>query len=77
MAVDEIVADKTTKPKIYDMENFNLIPWNLVKLYEQKGITREKALEVLDKSFEDNEISEETRNQTINQINEIFTKKAS
>ena len=72
MAVDEIVADKTTKPKIYDMENFNLIPWNLVKLYEQKGITREKALEVLDKSFEDNEISEETRNQTINQINEIF-----
>jgi len=77
MAVDEIVADKATKPKIYDMENFNLIPWNLVKLYEQKGITREKALEVLDKSFEDNEISKETRNQVRDQINEIFTKKAS
>jgi hypothetical protein len=77
MVAEEIVADKVSQPKIYDMENFNLIPSNLVKLYKQQGITKEKALEVLEKSFNDNEISKEVRDQVLEKINNICLKKAS
>jgi hypothetical protein len=77
MIAEEIVEDKVSQPKIYDMENFNLIPWNLVKLYEQQGITKEKALELLERSFNDNEISKEVRDQVLEKINNICLKKAS
>jgi len=77
MAVEEIVPDRISKPKIYDMENFNLIPENLIKLYEQQWITKEKTLEVLEKSFNDNEISKEIRDQVTEKINNICFKKAS